>query len=536
MKIKKYLLTVLSILLVFSLMFGCTKNPKGGMEQQKSESPSPTVQNDEKKASDSGKASEKPIELSIHMHYWNRIVFNNDWPVFKKAAELTNVSLKGTASSAATDSVQVFNIMLTSNEIPDIVHTMKENFVKYAQDGVFIPLDDLIDKHAPNLKAFLEKNPEVAKFSKGPDGKTYFIPFIPDGDVAKGWFIRKDWLDKLNLAVPKTADEFYNVLKQFADKDPNNNQKKDEAPYFNRESTNGVNDLLPLFGITRLDQAKDGKYIFWLNTEQYKLAISELAKWYKEGLIDPEIYTRGSKARDIVFEQNIGGSTHDWFASTAGYQDKYKDKIAGLNWVVMEPPADITGKQWEESSREKVKDQGWGITLRNKYPIETIKYFDFWFTEQGRMLANFGIEGDTFNIVNGKPVFTEKILKNEKPPLEVLNSIGAQLEIGVKQDFRYEAQIMNPSALEGVKLYMEKKFPIQPFPKISYTQEEHDIIKTKGTDVFTFINEQTQKWILGAEPINDAAFEKYVKTLESMGVNELIKAKQQAYDRYANMK
>ena len=255
-------------------------------------------------------------------------------------------------------------------------------------------------------------------------------------------------------------DEYYNALKHFVEKDANGNGKKDEVPYFNREGTNGVYDLLPLFGISRLDRVIDGKYVFSFYSEQYKNAIIELAKWYKEGLIDPEIYTRGSKARDIVFDQNIGGSTHDWFASTSGYQDKFKDKIPGLNWIVMEPVADIKGNRCEETSRDKVKDQGWGISSRNKNPIETIKYFDFWFTENGRILANFGIEGDTLNIVDGKPVLTDKVLKNEKPPLEVLNSIGAQIEIGVKQDFRYELQIMNPIARQGVQLYMEKKYPV----------------------------------------------------------------------------
>jgi len=148
------------------------------------------------------------------------------------------------------------------------------------------------------------------------------------------------------------VDEYYNALKHFVEKDANGNGKKDEVPYFNREGTNGVYDLLPLFGISRLDRVIDGKYVFSFYSEQYKNAIIELAKWYKEGLFDPEIYTRGSKARDIVFDQNIGGSTHDWFASTSGYQDKFKDKIPGLNWIVMEPVADIKGNK-KETNRKK---------------------------------------------------------------------------------------------------------------------------------------------------------------------------------------
>src|SRR5690554_5988138 len=76
-------------------------------------------------------ASDKPLDLTIHLHYYNSTVFNDDWLVFKEAAKRTNITLAGTATQSATDSNQVFNIMMASKELPDIIHTQRLKAIQY---------------------------------------------------------------------------------------------------------------------------------------------------------------------------------------------------------------------------------------------------------------------------------------------------------------------------------------------------------------------------------------------------------------------
>jgi putative aldouronate transport system substrate-binding protein len=219
------------------------------------------------------------------------------------------------------------------------------------------------------------------------------------------------------LSVPKTVDEYYSVLKAFKTQDPNKNGKPDEIPYFNR-SKQGAYDLFTLFGITTLEYEKDGKYQFDRYSEKLKDAVKNVAKWYQEGLIDPEIFTRGGNARDVLLGDNIGGSTHDWFASTALYNDKFKEKLPGLKIMPMVPPADINGRIWEESAglwsaRDGLINVKIGIRLK-LYNILILVY-----SEEGRRLANFGLEGDTYTMGTASCIHRE-VLTGDKPVNDLL--------------------------------------------------------------------------------------------------------------------
>ena len=152
------------------------------------------------------------------------------------------------------------------------------------------------------------------------DGHIYYIPGtlapIGSGNVpSEAFFIRQDWLDKLGLKVPATVDEYYEVLKAFKTQDPNGNGQADEIPYFDRAGT--INDLYQLFAAHADYYINDqGQYVNGRTEDAYKNAVKELAKWYREGLIDPEIFTRGQQAREQLLSSNIGGATHDWISST----------------------------------------------------------------------------------------------------------------------------------------------------------------------------------------------------------------------------
>ncbi|MDF2922193.1 MAG: hypothetical protein K0R57_1107 [Paenibacillaceae bacterium] len=482
-------------------------------------------------AGQSAKASENPLSLTVHFMSGGN-VFEDSWPVFKKAAELTNVTLKTTLPKTVTDKNEAFNMMMASGEISDIVLSAKGNMDKFGQEGAFAPLNELIDKHAPHIKAFLEKRPDVKSVGTAADGNMYFLPFAPDGEAAAGWFIRQDWLDKVGLSVPKTVEDYYKVLKAFKEKDPNGNGQADEIPFFSRHvsGTGGVYELLSLWDADQGYALKNGKIVYGPLEPEYKLGISSVAAWYKEGLIDKEIFTRGGKAREILLDNNTGGSNHDWFASTASFNDTLKDKIAGFQYVPIAPPANIKGKVVEPTARAIVKADGWGISAANKHPVETIKYFDFWYTEEGRRLANFGVEGLTYSMVDGKPKFTEEILKGGQVT-QNLYKYGAQLEFSFQQDFEYERQYLNPVAEKGMSEYINNKYIREQIPTLAYTAEDEKKLKNFEASINTYSSEMGQKWILGAESV-DASYDAYVSKLKTMGIDEVLKIKNEAYQRY----
>lgn len=473
-------------------------------------------------------ASKTPVTMSIHMHSFG--AFDDAWPVFTEAAKRTNVTLKGTIAKTVTDKNEAFNLMVASGNIADIVTSTKVNMDKFGQEGAFEPLNDLIDKHAPNIKKFLEKRPDVKAVGTAADGKMYFLPFAPDGEAASGWFIRQDWLDALGLQTPKTVDEYYKVLKAFKEQDPNKNKKADEVPYFTRDNNTAVYGLLALWGADHDYYLKDGKIAFGPIEPTFKTGISAIAQWYKEGLIDREIFTRGAKAREVMLGDNIGGSTRDWFASTAAFNTSLKDKVPNLNFVPIAPPADINGKVVEYTARATVSTNGWGISSSSKYKEEAIKYFDYWYTEEGRRLANFGVEGITYQLVDGKPKFTDEILKSGAVT-QTLWKYGVNLEFGYHQDFEYERQYLNPVAEKGMSEYINNKYPRQQIPTLAYTSAEESKLKNLESNIKTYVMESSQKWVLGAEPV-EGNYNAFVAQLKTMGVEEVLKIKNEAYARY----
>ncbi len=513
---KKWMVGIAAASVTLAMLAGCAGggNGKSGEERQVNEEYAHL------------RASDKPLEMTIFQ--FSTQAFDDEYPVFLKAAEMTNVSLKRYLAKSVSEVNQAFNLMMGSGEIADIVcYSSKSAFFKYGSEGAFLPLNDLIREYAPHIQAFLDENPETRRYITAMDGNIYYIPYIADGEVSQCWYMRQDWLDKLNLERPRTTEEFYQVLKAFREQDPNGNGQQDEIPLFSNGAKTSFNTMLPLWGANCWWYADDaGKIHFGPAEENYKQAHIDLAKWYREGLIDREIYTRGSNSMSTLLSANQGGCTHAWAGSTATYNDVLKEDISGFDWRPVAPP----GEKGSEA-RATVSEAGWAISHSNKNPEAAMKYFDFWFTEEGRRLANFGIEGKQYEMVDGKPIFKDEVLNSDEAVVTQLNKIGAQLRIGVWQDFAYEKQWLNPIALEGIEEYVENGYCLKPAPTFLRTEEEEREYSDLQGVITSYVEEYSQKWVMGqSDPAQE--FDAYLARLKNLKLDRLMEIQQAAYERY----
>lgn len=484
------------------------------------------------------KISADKVELTIHMHHKRYTSYNEDWPVEKAACEATNVCLKNaTYGSNTNNSTEAMNLLLASGELPDIIGSSKIKQVvnQYGPQGAFMPLNDLIDEHAPHLKAFFDERPDVRAAITAADGNMYYIPYLPDGKYGRAYWIRTDWLNKLGLEVPNTVEEYENVLRAFRDQDPNGNGLKDEVPYFARQWQEMIR-LVTLWG--GRSSGSDTYHEFYVDNGQlkhpyaqtgYREGIKNLARWYAEGLIDAEVFTRGSSAREYLLSENLGGSTHDWFASTSGY-NRLSSEIDGFEFKAIAPPANINGDRIEEHRRIPIKPDGWAMGGTNKDPVTTIKYFDYWFSPEGRRLVNFGIEGQQYDVKDGKAIFKEEFL-NAGPVNSQLYQIGAQLHArGYFQDYNYEIQWSNEFALEGIALYDQGDYLIEQFLGVAFNAEEQAVYDKYWQSIETYMLERQQAWILGSGDV-EADWDAYMSDLNGMGLQKVVAAMQSAYNR-----
>lgn len=491
---------------------------------------------------------DKPVELTIHMH-WPRAQgymvpkSGEPYPVELEARKLTGVSLiDATAGRNSTDSNEAMNLLIAQGKMPDIVggHLIQQPVNEYGPQGAFVPLNELVEEHAPNIAKFWEDHPGLKEAISAYDGNYYYIPYLPDGKYGRAWFIRQDWLDALGLEQPQDVDELYDVLVAFRDQDPNGNGLKDEIPYFARQWEE-VNRLLTLWDAR--SSGSDTYHDFYVNDEgklvhpyaqvAYRDALANVAKWYAEGLIDPEIFTRGSSSRDYLLSENLGGMTHDWFASTSGYNDALGDKIDGFNFIPFLPPASAGGVRMEEHRRIPIKPDGWAISHMAKDPVTVIKYFDFWFTEEGRLLSNFGVEGKTWDMIDGEPVYKPEVLNSDSPVNSQMYLEGAQIQRGYWQDYRYEWQWTSEAARKGIELYDSEDLLIDQFLGVALNKKEQAVFDRYWPSLRTYMLERQQAWILGSGDVQ-ADWDDYAKTLDKMGYADVIEVLNTAYERQYN--
>lgn len=458
--------------------------------------------------------------------------YTPDMPIWKVAEEKTGIRLKSVVSTINSDEASAYSTMLAGDKLPTLIRTSITKLRELAADGAMLPLDDLIEKNAPNIKAFFEECPEAKKVATLPDGHIYFIPGSLSGlDTAAspstGFFIRQDWLDKLGLKTPTTIQEYHDVLLAFRNNDPNGNGLKDEVPYFQRDHS--VSGLLQLWKADVDFMLLDGEYIYGPIEENYKTAMKELAKWYKEGIIDSELYSRSS-AREQLLGQNLGGSTTDWFSSTSKFNESYKDAVPGLDFEPMLPPKNIDGEVVSRLGRGKLHSWAWGLSIDTDKSMyeEMIKYFDFWMGQDGRDLMAYGVEGISYTKgPNGEIVWSDEALGYANGVPNYLRSIG-NAEIGTVGNIEAEKLSMNEIGLKGFEEYEPIVVPQRG--QVTYTEEELDVVNKYKTNILTTVKEQQQKWLMGAEDV-DATWDKYISTLKGMGLDEYVKTEIEAYNR-----
>lgn len=536
---KKILCTTLAAAILTLSFAGCGKAPASS--SQADSAPAPSAPASDAAQMPLGEVAlpitQTPTEFTIFLNF-NNMPFDTKWPVWQEAAKRTNISLKSVISQSNSNEQEAFNLMISSGKLADIIgYVDVAEMEKLGRDGGMMPLNDLIDQHAPNIKALMESDPKFAQCAYSLDGNIYQIPKNQELVTAEFWWIRQDWLDKLDLKVPTTVDELYTVLTAFRNDDPNGNGQKDEVPLFDRAGHKMPDEYLYLWDTSTEFYPRDGKMTFEPLEENFKLGVKEITKWYQEGLIDPEIFTRGPKARDILMSANVGGMTHDW-PSAGDYNRSLAAEIPGLQMKAFAPPTDQNGVVKERT--ERLAGVGWGISSQCKDPVSVIKFFDYMFTEEGRTLMNWGIEGDTYTVAaDGTKQFTDKVLNSEQTPLGHLRGIGVQYRIGMFQDPNYEYAFMTPEAKEAAELYngnpewFAKDMP--PYADgalgLKYNPEDEAEYKKIMSSIRPYVDEKFQSWMLGTANF-DTDYESFVAELKKRGIDKAIEINQNAYETY----
>ncbi len=485
--------------------------------------------------------TEEPTTFTIFMSL-NNMAFDSEWPVYQKAGEMTNVYLEGVIPMTNSDLEAAWNLMISSGDLADILtYNVSSEVDNLYYDGGIMPLTDYINEtDTPNIVAAFDELPIYKADSTALDGEIYKLGKINYNQTQEFWWIRQDWLDKLGLEAPTTVDEMYTVLTAFRTQDPNGNGEMDEVPYFDRAGWKMADEILWLWNSSvEFNTTDDGKVIFDPMEEDFVTAVGNAVKWYEEGLIDPEIFTRGTKSRDVLFGADQGGLTHDW-PSAGDYNNSVADQVPGFNLVPIAPPANQHGDVIERTAAP-ISGQGWAMSSLVEDPETLIKYFDFWYTKAGEDLMNFGVEGLTYTVAaDGSYEFTDLVMQDEGTPLSALRNVGVNFPSAGRSNPEYEEGWMTPIALEARTMYLDNQdwYREEQLPyndgriQLKYTQDEADEYNKIMANIRPYVDETWQSWLLGTAEFNDSTYAAFQAELEARDIARATEINQAAYERY----
>lgn len=483
--------------------------------------------------------TDKPVTFS----YWVELSGNaaaainsySDNKVYGRMEEMTGVHIDFLHPTAGQGKEQ-FNLMIASRDLPDLIEYGWIGYnggpEKAISDGIILKLNDLIDAYAPDAKTLMQSSPVVAKQSVTDNGSYYAFMAVGEsnGNTQSGPFLRADWLADLGLEDPTTLEEWTAILEKFK------SEKGAEFPFTGTSGT-FLSDtpICGAFGIGPDFYQKDGKVKYGPIDPEYKQYLAFVKDWYDRGLLDPDFAANDSK----TLAANMTGGKSGFMVGFAGgsmgtYLNAMRDTDPAFDLKPIEYPKMQDGsdplfhhRAWEVRTSGSL-----AITTECKQPELAAKWANYFYTEEGGLLKNFGIEGESYTVENGTPVLTEMIEKNP-------DGLSRQQALGVwsRGDTPSPGPVIklpdgNPRVRETVEVwnrYADNATAVL-LPPVTQTPEEAEELATLTTNINAYKEEMVIKFIMGRESLDN--FDSFIDQLMRYDVERVIALKQAALDRY----
>ncbi len=452
------------------------------------------------------------VTVSVMLPYEVSWPYNENWFVKKTIEEETNVKLDiMTVEVSSQKYDDKFNLIVASGEMPDMIFQYNGRQANiYAQQGAFIAVEDYYDK-APNLKKFVDENPDLVVQYLASNGKLYTFPGKGQGvGNRRHWIYRKDIFEKNNLTVPTTSDELYDVCKKLKELYP------DTYPIASRK-TGGIELMCPSWN------AQDYEFYDWDNNvfkfgpaePEYKSFLEFYNKLIVEELTPPDVLTIGTQAWVDLFAQEKSFITMDYVTRMDSVGAAGRENNLDFQLAYMPPINGVTGYTTFDYSC-------YVVPANSKNIDNAVKLLDWFYTPKAIEYLSWGKEGQTYKVENGeKKYLSENYLKDHG-----LTAAGWGIvfdEDALTSGFGAEGKIATKDA---------PKYEIKcnPFTYMQMTEEENEIKTTLGADIWKHKQENVAKFILGQRSFSE--WDDYLKELENIGLTKVLDTYTKAYERY----
>lgn len=463
----------------------------------------------------------------------------DDLGLFQAAQKTTNIYFDVTAVNGEVFSEQ-FQLMSASGDYRDVMDGMSNYAPGYdaaIEEGICMDVYDLVKTYAPNYLSTISRSADTLAQLVTDDGQmaTFGICYKEANAETQGYLIRQDWLDELGLSIPETYDQLHDVLVAFQHQYGCNGMFfegiADERLSYGYECGNG--EFMVLDGTVTSGYTLDSYYDF----------LCMCRDWYAEGLIYSDFFTATTGDYDQLLIGNdcgiVQGAATSFSTIYAYLTEEEKEGFAlSAMTPVKKNTTDELHYSWNVPNYLKRTD-AWSISGDCQDPIPLVQFVNYMYSDEGELLFNYGTEELTFTYdQDGTPQYTDLVINNPDQPYFFASYLYAS-----NAATEYFPGIMDVSASyysfgdaewQAYELFstLANDGSYNMPAGVALTEEESTRYAQLSSDFDTYVETTVTAWIVGQEPLDEAAFAAFQAQLQALGLEEMTQIKQNAYDRY----
>ncbi len=598
---KKNCLRILTAMLAATCLFSACSN---GADTQSSSSSLPESSNSSSDTS-GGQETAEPVTIRIMDKHRLETYYNyndrEDFPAFdlyEKELEKRGIILEKELVANEQYGTVVQTRMAAASDLPDLINLTPLDDVTALNLGINGQILDWLkpmekysrpDPLAPeningdpslSLKQRLEKiTPFAISLCTAPDGNMYWMPnaryrapvkladgtMVEDLDVV-GACIRYDWLQKVNMEMPTTVEEFLEALRAFQKNDVNGNGQKDEMYSIDCYSYSFFSGIAQWFGLTPgvvgIDPNNDRVTSAWYQDgvkDYFKL----LKQMVDEGLMDVGLVGATEEMfNQAIAENRIAGLRT--YANLTWFADLIKDDPEA-EYASIAPIQAVEGiAPFMLCDSNKLVYDKYAMTKACTEEVQEaiIHYYDFATgTDVAKLLSNNGVEGVDYEFVDDERNPGRKVVKsllsgttqeNYEAHTGGINffihgvpwmsgedpDVLAKLNTATVQDTLdgWEGSEKGKRGfIRKIEQMVHRPYVISPFSSSTYaipTQEEQEVLTSYLTALNSYSDELGMNLILGNESLDN--WDSFMQKFRDLGLDEVIKVNDARYQRYKN--
>ncbi len=555
---KRMLVLTLALLMILSLFAGC--GSKSDPAEESTEAPTaedapPTENVDEPETPEDDEVADAPEESIFPLAETATITMMDTLPgpiapyvedmhelhYVRALEEATNVHVEYQLLSTV-GAAENFKVMVASEDWPNVCYQPQQYFnggaVEMLNEEFAMELTDLINDYMPNYKALLENNEDLDDYAILSDGSMALIYGLYDEGFPRtqGLLIREDFLQKVGKTASEliTYDDLHDALLAV----------KTELGLTNAMWMSGYDmmngglsagyDIFAFNGMALFPPFMnvDGTIKYGPYEENYRDYLYMLRDWYDEGLISPDFVTIQNTNMQMYPEliETVGcySGEGSWATTDRDYSENEEWSLMGILNPVKEE-GDVTHIAF---NNERIHGGAICITTTAEDPELIARYFDFWFSEEGYYILNYGgYEGETYYFDdNGEPQYCEEIFDLWTGVSESFKPFMFTAFRGTYvYDWRRQFYGFNQNSLDTIDLWttMDSSWMIDG--SVSMSIEDAELYNSRYGDIMTCVQESYVKFIVGEMSLEND-WDSYIATLEQMGIQDCIDCYQRAID------